>query len=322
MAQILSIKDDRDRALNAAVTKLQNAEPIAIPTETVYGLAADACKPQAITAIYETKGRPSFNPLICHMADLQMAKTYADFDPISEKLAQTFWPGALTLILPLKDKSPIHKLATAGLPTVGIRVPQGFSSKLIARFGKPLAAPSANSSGKISPTSAQHVAQDLGDRITLILDNGACALGLESTIVKVDSDNAYLLRPGGIAAHEIEATIGLKLIRAGETSQIEAPGMLSSHYAPDALIRLNADHVQDNDVLITFADAQIEGAHRALRILNLSEAGDLQEAAHNLFDMLIQADQIARDQIVIAPIPHHGLGEAINDRLKRAAAPR
>lgn len=319
MAKILSIADSEDKALRDAIILLEQAKPIAIPTETVYGLAADATNPDAVTSIYETKGRPQFNPLICHMSDLDMAMIYANFDTLSLKLAEAFWPGALTIILPLKKKCGIHKLATAGLDSVGIRVPKGFASKLIASFGKPLAAPSANSSGKISPTTAQHVQDDLGSKIDLILDQGSCDLGVESTIVKVDGDDVYLLRPGGIAAQDIESVICKPLIRIGENTKIEAPGMLKSHYAPNARVRLNATTALPEEILITLGDTNIQGA---LATFNLSQSGDLKEAAHNLFDMLIMADKLGADMIAVAPIPNEGLGEAINDRLKRAAAPR
>lgn len=322
MARILSISDSEDIALQKALEFLAQGKPIAIPTETVYGLAADATNPEAITSIYETKGRPQFNPLICHMSDLEMAKSYADFDNVSLQLAETFWPGALTIIIPVKENCGVHKLATAGLNSVGIRVPKGFSSKLIANFGKPLAAPSANSSGKISPTTAQHVQNDLGQKIDLILDQGPCDLGVESTIVKVDGDNVYLLRPGGIAAEDIESVIGKPLIRVGENTKIEAPGMLKSHYAPNAKIRLNASNVLPENVIVTFGDTDVQGASVAKAQFNLSPTGDLKEAAHNLFDMLIMADKLGADVIAVSPIPNEGLGEAINDRLKRAAAPR
>lgn len=322
MAQILSIAADESKALAEGIKLLAQAKPIAIPTETVYGLAADATNPEAITQIYQTKGRPQFNPLICHMSDLKMAMDYGQFDTLSLQLAKAFWPGALTIILPLKESSDIHKLAIAGLDSVGIRVPKGFSSQLIAKFGKPLAAPSANSSGGISPTTAQHVQDDLGSKIALILDQGACDLGVESTIVKVDGADTYLLRPGGIAAQDIEDAIGKPLIRIGAGSKIEAPGMLTSHYAPNAKMRLNATRVLPGEVLLTLGDADIDGQDDVKAEFNLSRSGDLKEAAHNLFDMLIMADKTGTDMIAVAPIPNDGLGEAINDRLNRAAAPR
>lgn len=322
MARILSIADSESVALREAIELLEQAKPIAIPTETVYGLAADATNADAITSIYETKGRPQFNPLICHMSDLDMAKSYANFDALSLKLAKVFWPGALTIIVPLRKNGSIHKLATAGLDSVGIRIPKGFSSKLIANFGKPLAAPSANSSGKISPTTAQHVQDGLGQKIDLILDQGSCDLGVESTIVKVDGDHVYLLRPGGIAAEDIESVIGKPLIRIAENTKIEAPGMLKSHYAPNAKMRLNAKSVLPEEVLITLGGADIQGSNTARAEFNLSHSSDLKEAAHNLFDMLIMADKVGSDMIAVASVPNNGLGEAINDRLKRAAAPR
>lgn len=323
MARRISIGESPDEALDAAVEALATGHPIAIPTETVYGLAADATNPAAITAIYETKGRPRFNPLICHMADLRMAERHAVFDPLSRRLAERFWPGPLTLVLPLRKDSAIHALATAGLDTVGVRVPKGFTTRVITAFGRPLAAPSANRSGRISPTTAEHVDQDLGEKIPLILDGGPCGVGVESTIVKIEDDVIRLLRPGGIAVGDIEVATGQRVIRpetAGAT--IEAPGMLASHYAPDAPIRLDAVSVRPDEALITFGDLQVAGAHHARRVLNLSPAGDLAEAAANLFGYLKQADAAGAAGIAVVTIPATGLGEAINDRLQRAAAPR
>ncbi|MET0171280.1 MAG: L-threonylcarbamoyladenylate synthase [Agrobacterium vaccinii] len=324
MARHIDIEHDRKTALRDAVAVLSSGQPVAIPTETVYGLAADATNPAAITRIYETKGRPQFNPLICHMASIEMAQEYATFDPISRKLAQAFWPGPLTLIVPLKPESTIHSLATAGLDTVGIRVPQGFAAELIRAFGKPLAAPSANSSGKISSTSAAHVEADLGARISLILDGGAAPVGVESTIVKVEADGAVrLLRPGGLVAEDIERVTGVALIRPQTASAtIEAPGMLASHYAPGAAVRLNAVSVEAGEALIRFGDRSVDGEKNATIILDLSTAADLAEAAANLFDHLKIADASGASRIAITPIPNTGLGEAINDRLSRAAAPR
>jgi L-threonylcarbamoyladenylate synthase len=324
MAEIISIERRPDDALSRAIELLSSRKPIAIPTETVYGLAADATNPNAITSIYTTKGRPQFNPLICHMADMDMAELYGEFDETSKKLADHFWPGALTIIVPLKTNCGIHKLATAGLETVGIRVPKGFAAKLIGEFDRPLAAPSANSSGKISPTTAEHVQADLGQKIELILDNGACDVGVESTIVKSDGRNVYLLRPGGVSADEIEAVIGKSLLRldGSQDNKIEAPGMLTSHYAPNAKMRLNATSVKSDETLIKFGNSNIADENSAKVVFNLSAKGDLEEAAHNLFDMLIEADKTETTMIAVAPVPHEGLGEAINDRLTRAAAPR
>lgn len=322
-AQIIDITGDHDGALAQACAVLADGLPVAIPTETVYGLAADATNPTAITRIYETKGRPRFNPLICHMSDLDMAERYADFDPISRRLAEAFWPGPLTLILPLKSESGIHALATAGLDTVGIRLPKGFASELIRAFGKPLAAPSANTSGKVSPTSARHVADDLGDKLALIIDGGAAPVGVESTIVRVENGVIRLLRPGGVAAEDIEKATGLAVIRPeGPAAIIEAPGMLASHYAPGAAVRLNADHVETGEALIRLGSAPVKGMELAAAVFNLSPSGDLAQAAANLFDYLKRADATGAASIAVTPIPDHGLGEAINDRLARAAAPR
>lgn len=322
-ATIISIQTDHERALLEGVARLAEGLPIALPTETVYGLAADATNAKAVTAIYETKGRPQFNPLICHMADLAMAMQHAVFDPISEKLARAFWPGPLTLVLPLLETSPIHPLATAGLDSVGVRVPRGFASELIAAFGRPLAAPSANTSGKISPTSAQHVADDLGDKLSLILDGGSAPVGVESTIIRVEGERVRVLRPGGIAAEEIEALLGQALERQdGPAPTIEAPGMLASHYAPGASVRLNATSAEAGEALIRFAGQPVSGCENASAVFDLSPSGDLAEAAANLFGLLKQADATGVARIAVAPVPDHGLGEAINDRLMRAAAPR
>jgi len=322
-ADIIDITRNHEDALKRACAALAEGFPVAIPTETVYGLAADATNPAAITRIYETKGRPRFNPLICHVADLSMAERYAVFDPISKTLAETFWPGPLTLILPLKPESGIHSLATAGLDTIGIRLPKGFASELIRAFGKPLAAPSANTSGKVSPTSASHVAEDLGDRLKLIVDGGAAPVGVESTIVRVEDGIIRLLRPGGVAAEEIEKATGLTVIRPeGPAAIIEAPGMLASHYAPGAAVRLNADHVEPGEALIRLGPTPVKGVERAVAVFDLSPSGDLAQAAANLFDYLKRADATGAARIAVTPIPDHGLGEAINDRLARAAAPR
>lgn len=324
MARHIDIEQQPEEALDEAVHVLEAGLPVAIPTETVYGLAADATNPEAITRIYETKGRPQFNPLICHMASIAMAEQHAVFDPISRKLAEAFWPGPITLILPLRKESPIHSLATAGLDTVGIRIPKGFASVLIERLGRPLAAPSANSSGKISSTSATHVEADLGHKINLIIDGGAAPVGVESTIIKVESDGSVrLLRPGGLVAEDIERVAGIGLIRpATASAAIEAPGMLASHYAPGASVRLNATSVQNGEALIRFGEEPVAGQEDAIAVLDLSPTGNLAEAAANLFDHLKLADASGAATIAVTPIPHTGLGEAINDRLERAAAPR
>jgi len=323
MTRILAISDPG--TLAAALAVLRSGKPVALPTETVYGLAADATDPSAITSIYETKGRPRFNPLIAHVADIEMAKAHVRFSPLALQLAEAFWPGPLTLVLPLSETSQIHPLATAGLGTAAVRMPEGFARELIAGFGRPLAAPSANRSGRVSPTTAQHVADDLGGRIELILDGGRCRVGVESTILAVNGSQLYLLRPGGIPVEMIEEATGQIVERSTPlvgSGAVIAPGMLVSHYAPDAAVRLNAAEVMPGEALIKFGAFPLKGEDQAKTILNLSPSGDLREAATNLFDMLKKADATGADAIVVAPVPEHGLGEAINDRLKRAAAPR
>ncbi|CAG0963334.1 Threonylcarbamoyl-AMP synthase [Rhizobiaceae bacterium] len=307
-------------ALPRAVELLRAGEVVALPTETVYGLAGDATSGAAVARIFEAKGRPRFNPLIVHVASMAMAEDIAVFDPLSRKLAATFWPGPLTLVLPLRPGSVVHPLVTAGLDTVALRMPRGFASSLIAAFGRPLAAPSANSSGRVSATTAEAVVADLGDRIPLVVDGGATTVGLESAIVKVADGRIVLLRPGGVAADDIEAAAGMPLER-GATG-IQAPGMLSSHYAPGAAVRTDASGVSEGEALLAFGPLRIAGAERARAVLNLSPAGDLREAAANLFSHLHALDRSGAATIAVEPVPNSGLGEAINDRLARAAAPR
>ncbi|MDO1581238.1 L-threonylcarbamoyladenylate synthase [Rhizobium oryzicola] len=322
-ARIIDIAEFPEDALREACARLGEGLPIALPTETVYGLAADATNPAAVTRIYETKGRPRFNPLISHMADLAMAEQHVEFDPLSLKLAEAFWPGPLTLVLPRKPESAIHDLATAGLDTVGVRVPKGSMADVIRRFGRPLAAPSANTSGQVSPTTAAHVFEDLGEKLTLILDGGSAPVGVESTIIRVEGGNVRLLRPGGISAEAIEALLGVTLLRPdGPSATIEAPGMLASHYAPGADVRLNATSVSSGEALIKFANVSVIGEAQAAGMFDLSPRGDLAEAAANLFSYLKLADATGAKAIAVTAIPSHGLGEAINDRLQRAAAPR
>jgi L-threonylcarbamoyladenylate synthase len=323
MAEIIDIRNEHPWALARGCQVLTDGEPVAIPTETVYGLAADATSPEAIARIYEVKGRPQFNPLIAHMSGIAMAERYARFDPVSRMLAETFWPGPLTLVLPLAINSEIHPLCTAGLDTVGVRVPKGFAGTLIEAFGRPLAAPSANTSGRVSPTSADHVQADLGDRIELILDGGASDVGVESTIIKVDGDIVRLLRPGGLAVEDIEASLGRAVLRP-ETAgaAIEAPGMLASHYAPAAVVRLNVQKIEPGEIFINFGSQPVAGMDDAVALFDLSAEGSLREAAANLFAIMKMADQLPSQGIAFARIPTDGLGEAINDRIARAAAPR
>jgi len=287
----------------------------AIPTETVYGLAGDAANSDAVLSIYETKGRPRFNPLICHCADVAMAETLAVFDARAEMLAERFWPGPLTLVLPLRDGARISDLVTAGLGTVALRIPDHpLARAVIEAVGRPLAAPSANPSGQLSPTTAEHVRQAFGGAVP-VLDGGPCIAGVESTIVALEEGGAVLLRPGALPAEEIEAVLGQALDRATPGAAIAAPGMMASHYAPRALLRLDAEAAQPGEAWLGFGPDSGEG-------LNLSPKGDLREAARNLFGYLARLDAQGAARIAVAPIPETGLGEAINDRLRRAAAPR
>lgn len=321
MSRIMPVTEN---AIAEAVEILRQGGLVAAPTETVYGLAANSCNGDAVADIFATKGRPQINPLISHVSSIEMAKRYVTFDPLSLSLAKQFWPGPLTLVLPLKslETDNIHSLATAGLPTLAIRMPQGVLGRLSALLDRPLSAPSANISGRISPTSAQAVADDLGDKVAMILDGGQCEVGLESTIIKVDAGEVYLLRPGGLSAEEIEKFLGRKLHRMDQRAAIQAPGMLASHYAPNATMRLNIDEVQEGETLLAFGATRVKNAEKSVKTLNLSPTGDLLEAAKNLFDYMKKLDAVGAKTIAVEPIPERGLGEAILDRLRRAAAPR
>lgn len=298
--------------LEQFAARLRAGEVVAFPTETVYGLGADATNSSAVLKIYETKGRPRFNPLIVHVADLAMARRYVEFPPLAERLA-TLWPGPLTLVLPMRPGSGLSDIVTAGLDTVGIRIPDHpLALALIRAAGVPLAAPSANPSGKLSPTTAAQVRRAFHDRVP-VLDGGACRSGVESTILAVSGDTITQLRAGALPRDRIEALLGHPIPTAEEGGLIAAPGMLASHYAPNARLRLNATSPEPGEAWLAFGPG--DGT------MNLSPSGDLREAARNLFAMLHELDARA-DRIAVAPIPHHGLGEAINDRLKRAAAPR
>ncbi|WP_246534545.1 L-threonylcarbamoyladenylate synthase [Aliiroseovarius lamellibrachiae] len=292
---------------------------VSFPTETVYGLGGDATNDRAVARIYEAKGRPSFNPLIVHLPSIDAVEEYAVLEGPARDLAQAFWPGPLTLVLPLKSNSGLSHLVSAGLSTVAIRVPEHpLARRLLEEVARPIAAPSANPSGRISPSTADHVVEGLGGRIEAVLDGGGCAVGLESTIVGVDPTpvllRPVLLRPGGLPLEALEAAIGEPLARHQEGESITAPGQLSSHYAPNAPMRLNAESVVEGERLLGFGP--VEAA------VNLSPSGDLVEAAANLFAMLHQLDHDGGSPIAVSPIPDHGLGRAINDRLRRAAAPR
>lgn len=282
-------------------------EPVAIATETVYGLAADATNAKAVARIYEAKGRPSFNPLIVHVPDLAAAETIGRFDEEARTLASTHWPGPLTLVVPLEEGSRIASIVTAGLPTIALRVPAHPAMQALLRAtGRPLAAPSANASGSISPTRAEHVLKTLGGRIPLVIDAGPTERGIESTIIAAGGGPLRLLRPGPIK-------VGAEVAEA-DGRRIESPGQLQSHYAPSKPLRLNARHAEADEFLIGFGTVRGEE--------NLSLSGDLVEAASRLFDLLHAADASPLPRIAVAPVPLEGIGVAINDRLKRAAYPR
>ncbi|MCP1468725.1 L-threonylcarbamoyladenylate synthase [Sphingobium sp. OAS761] len=300
-------------ALREAALLIRAGELVAVPTETVYGLAADATDDQAVAAIYSAKGRPSFNPLIVHVADLDMAERLADFSPMARLLAERFWPGPLTLVLPVRADSGLSALVTAGLPTVALRLPAHPAMRsLVRESGRPLAAPSANRSGSISPTRAEHVLASLSGRLRLVLDEGPTSEGLESTIAAPEADRVRLLRPGPVTAAMLEQAAGVPVTGAGDTSRIEAPGQLESHYAPSKPVRLNALRAEKDEYLIGFG---LMPCH-----INLSLEADMREAAANLFSALHVADASAAASIAVAPIPVEGIGAAINDRLRRAAA--
>jgi len=291
---------------------------VAFPTETVYGLGADAGNSEAVLAIYETKGRPRFNPLIVHCADLAMAETLVEFSPLARRLT-ALWPGPLTLVLPKQPGAQLSDLVTAGLDTVGIRIPDHpLALALIAAAGRPIAAPSANPSGRLSPTTAQQVVADFAGRVP-VLDGGPCQAGVESTILRVDGNRVVQLRAGAAAREEIEALIGQPVENHNNQEGIVAPGMLASHYAPRAAVRLDALRPEPGEAYLAFG-AIPSGWTGPLQ--NLSSSGDLREAARNLFAMLHELDAQGAARIAVAPIPPAGLGEAINDRLTRAAAPR
>lgn len=306
------------QGLARAADLLRAGELVSFPTETVYGLGADARQGAAVAAIYAAKGRPSFNPLIAHVASIEAAQRYVTWNDQAELLAQAFWPGPLTLVLPLAANHGISDLVTAGLDTLALRVPaHPTAQNLLAIFDGPVAAPSANPSGRISPTSAAHVAAGLSGRIAAILDDGACGVGLESTIVGLATGTPTLLRPGGLAAEKIEAVLGQPLANRDIQDPLTAPGQLLSHYAPQARVRLNATSPRAGECYLGFG--RYSGARAC--DLSLSESGDLAEAAANLFGHLHRLDALNLP-IAVAPIPETGLGAAINDRLQRAAAPR
>ncbi len=320
------LRADAD-GLAAARRLLTEGRLVAFPTETVYGLGADATDGRAVAAIYAAKGRPAFNPLIAHVADLTAAQRQGVFSADALALAQAFWPGPLTLVVPVGPACTVSELARAGLSSVALRVPDHpVALALLSAFGKPVAAPSANRSGRVSPTSAQHVVEDLNGRIDMVLDGGATRVGVESTIVAALDGTPRLLRPGGISRAALEAVLGRPLADAepetdGSQARL-APGRLASHYAPAARVRLGAADLRPDEAILDFGEQLVNLRPQAKAYLDLSAAGDLAEAAANLFGHLRRLDASGVATIAIAPIPNAGLGEAINDRLSRAAAPR
>jgi L-threonylcarbamoyladenylate synthase len=305
-------------AIAAAAACLAAGGLVAFPTETVYGLGADACNGEAVARLYAAKGRPAFNPLIAHVGSVAAARQLAVFNADAERLAAAFWPGPLTLVLPRRLDCPVAELALAGLDSLALRVPaHPLAQALLAAFGGPIVAPSANRSGHVSPTGAAHVLADLRGRIDMLLDGGPCPVGVESTIVGC-LDGPTLLRPGGVAREAIERVLG-RALRVPAPAAPLAPGMLASHYAPKAQLRLNAHEARDGEALLAFGpNVPAAGG----MTLNLSARDDLVEAAANLFAHLRALDASGTKAIAVMPVPNEGLGEAINDRLARAAAPR
>ena len=312
---------DAPDALQRAAALLRGGRLVAFPTETVYGLGADATDATAVARIFEAKGRPRFNPLIAHCADPDAAAAQGRLDAPARALAEAFWPGPLTLVVPRRPDATVALLTAAGLDTLALRVPaQPRARALLEATGRPVAAPSANRSGAVSPTTALHVADSLGNRVDLVLDGGPCAIGVESTVVDLTGPRPVLLRPGGLPAEDIEAVAGPLAERGGDDAEApHSPGRLPSHYAPDRPLRLNATEVRPGEALLAFGPKPPAGA-RVTR--NLSAAGDLREAAANLFAHLHALDRAEVAGIAAMTVPERGLGRAINDRLRRAAAPR
>ncbi len=319
----MSVVQANERMIRKAADDLRDGRLVAFPTETVYGLGADATNGHAVARIFAAKGRPRFNPLIVHVADLQAAFELAVFGDKAATLARAFWPGALTLVLKRKAESNLSDLVTAGLDTVAIRIPDHpIAQALLQATGRPLAAPSANRSGHVSATQARHVADDLGDSLSMVLDGGPTAFGIESTVLDATSGKIIMLRPGAIPAETIEAVLDEPITRNLEGgTQPQSPGQLQSHYAPRAALRLNAKTVEPNEALLAFG-TKVPDTSKASTVFNLSPSGNTIEAAANLFAAMRMLDAQGVRTIAVMPIPNEGLGEAINDRLKRAGAPR
>lgn len=323
--QTLRLCAREDSQIAKAGALIRAGGVVAFPTETVYGLGADAGNPRAVAGVYAAKGRPSFNPLIAHVPDAAHAARLGAFTPAARRLAAAFWPGPLTLVLPCIDLEAMCDLARAGLPSLAVRVPaHPVAQAFLREAGCPVVGPSANRSGHVSPTDADHVAEDLNGRIDAILDAGATQVGVESTIVSCLEDGPTLLRPGGLSREKIEAVLGHGLPDAPhlDADRPAAPGRLASHYAPRATVRLAAEHVAPGEALLTFGGLRPPGSDAAACIIDLSPAGDLEEAAAHLYGALRRLDGLGVAGIAVVPLPRTGLGEAIADRLGRAAAPR
>lgn len=305
--------------LAEAVAHLRAGRLVAFPTETVYGLGADALKDAAVAAVFAAKGRPRFNPLICHVPDLPAAERLVTFDGRARALAESFWPGPLTLVLPRRAESGVSLLAAAGLDTLAVRVPaHPVAQELLKAVGLPLVAPSANPSGKISPTTAAHAADGLGEKVALILDGGPCAVGVESTVVRPLPEGIAVLRPGGLPAEDLAGVAGPVIAPQAE-GPIRSPGATASHYAPSIPLRMNAAEVRPGEALLAFGLNLPDGAEA---VRQLSASGDVTEAAAKLFAALHDLDRPGVTGIAVMPVPEEGLGVAINDRLRRAAAGR
>mgnify|MGYP003789168055 CR=1 FL=1 len=303
--------------IETAAQALRAGQLVAFPTETVYGLGADATNGEAVARVYAAKGRPSFNPLIAHVPDAESAFALGEFPADARVLAQAFWPGPISLVVPRRKDCPVSLLASSGLDSIAIRVPaHPVALDLLKAAGRPIVAPSANPSGKISPTTAEHVRRHLKDKVAMVLDGGRCKVGVESSVVSFLEDGPKLLRHGGIPKAEIEKVLGHEIAVESHSARPHAPGQLLSHYAPHAELRLNAEAAREGEAYLGFGPLHAHGRW------TLSATGDLVEAAASLFRLLHEIDATGVSRIAVAPVPHHGLGEAINDRLLRAAAPR
>jgi L-threonylcarbamoyladenylate synthase len=311
---------ESDSAITHAAALIQQGRLVAFPTETVYGLGADATNDAAVAAIFSAKQRPEFNPLIIHVANADAARSLVEFNELATRLAKQFWPGALSMILPRRTDCPVSLLAGAGLDTLALRVPEhGIAQALLVAADRPIAAPSANRSGQISPTEAAHVNESLGASVDLILDGGPCSLGVESTVLDLTWDVPAILRPGGVTREDLEEVIGQVRVSSEVVLAPASPGMMASHYAPNLPLRLDIGVVQESEALLSFGPHGLTGFAKEL---NLSLTANLDEAAANLFAMLRALDQPEYSGIAAMKVPNERIGHAINDRLKRAASPR